>query len=378
MNEAVREQLSKARTQLILNQPFFGALALRLRLIESEQVPTLAVDGKNVYYNPKFVATLSPRLTQSAMAHETLHCALQHIGRVGARDKFKWNCAIDFVTNEHLKESGFEISPSWLLNKDWYGKTAEEIYTLLNDKNCPKPGSGPGSADRKGQGPLCDATGSATGTNDPEEGRRLERDWRIATIQAASAAKQAGKLPANFERFLDELLKPQINWREQLRRFMTEIVKNDFDWTRPNKRLLPYKIVLPTLHSEEPGTIAAVIDTSGSIDDKTLQIFASELDSIHKTVKPSKLYVIYCDAAINKVDEFEPDDIIKLKMYGGGGTDFRPPFKYLKEHSIDPKCLVYLTDLMGPFGDEPEYPVMWACISDLKAPWGETLKLHME
>ena len=70
----------------------------------------------------------------------------------------------------------------------------------------------------------------------------------------------------------------------------------------------------------------------------------------------------------------EPDDTPVFKCHGGGGTDFAPPFKKLEEEDIVPKCLVYLTDLHGPHGPEPGYPVLWVSVTENKvAPWGETL-----
>jgi hypothetical protein len=38
-------------------------------------------------------------------------------------------------------------------------------------------------------------------------------------------------------------------------------------------------------------------------------------------------------------------------------------------------CAIYLTDLMGPHGPEPDFPVLWVCINDSIAPWGETVHI---
>ena len=87
--------------------------------------------------------------------------------------------------------------------------------------------------------------------------------------------------------------------------------------------------------------------------------------------------MIYCDAAVNRVDEFGPDDELKLEMVGGGGTDFRPPFAYVEEHDVEPQCLVYLTDMYGAFPEQsPEYPTMWATFTEnIEAPFGETVRI---
>jgi predicted metal-dependent peptidase len=119
------------------------------------------------------------------------------------------------------------------------------------------------------------------------------------------------------------------------------------------------------------------IDTSGSIDQATLNAFGSEIKAIAQSTRPSKIHVIYCDSEINHVDEFGPNDDLKFEMHGGGGTDFRPPFAYVEEHSITPVCFVYLTDMYGNFGKAPSYPVMWCATTDVIAPWGETVQIEI-
>ena len=85
---------------------------------------------------------------------------------------------------------------------------------------------------------------------------------------------------------------------------------------------------------------------------------------------------MYCDAAVSAHYPLSPDDTPIFKCHGGGGTDFRPPFEMLEEKGIEPRCLIYLTDLCGPHGDPPPYPVLWVCVTDLVAPWGETVPIR--
>ena len=44
-------QFVKARSRLILDQPFFGTLCLRLKPVETEDMPTGAVHGEHLFYN---------------------------------------------------------------------------------------------------------------------------------------------------------------------------------------------------------------------------------------------------------------------------------------------------------------------------------------
>ena len=359
MNTQVTEQLIRARTALILDFPFFGQLALRLKLVEDASVQTLAVDGKHIYYHPDFVAKLSPSLTKSALVHEVGHCVFEHIGRRNGRDPKKWNCAGDYVINAMIKDSGFEIGKGWLYNSAYADMTTDEIYSLL-------PEDSPDN-------PLDDCRDGNPGSNEVDA-----TDWKIATIQAAATAKAMGKLPASMQRFVDELTTPKVNWRDVLRRFVTEISKDDFTWMRPNRRYAAHGLILPSLYSETMGEIVVAIDTSGSIDQDTLNAFGAEIKAIVGSTRPAKTTVIYCDSEVNHVDEFQPNDELHFDMHGGGGTAFYPVVDYVDKNSIRPVCLIYLTDLYGDHSfAPPEYPVMWCCTTEQTASFGETIYIEI-
>lgn len=191
------DQLVRARCALILNQPFFGTLALRLQLKEDNSIPTLAVDGRTMFYNAQFVKSLNANLTKAAVAHEVGHCIFNHIGRRAGRDPRLWNCAGDFVINDMLKQSGFSLGEGWLHNPAYSGMTADHIYDLLKQEaRDGSEGKGPGD-------PLCDIRdGEGGGQIDPV----LANEWKVATIQAAAAAQAQGNLPAPMKRFVDELV----------------------------------------------------------------------------------------------------------------------------------------------------------------------------
>jgi len=87
--------------------------------------------------------------------------------------------------------------------------------------------------------------------------------------------------------------------------------------------------------------------------------------------------VIYCDAAVNHVDTFEPNDELHFDMHGGGGTNFCPPFEYVAENGLKPVCFVYLTDGYGPFPSAPEFPTLWCCTTEVVAPFGETVPIEV-
>ena len=361
-NPLAARKLAAARSKLIMGQPFFGMLALRLALVERSDIPTLAVDGKSVFYNPQFVIDLSNSLCQSAMAHEVMHCVLAHIGRRGSREPKRWNYAIDYAANLVLKDSGFEIGDGWLLDEKYRGMTAEQIYPLLPEK----------LGDGKGSGPLDEVM---DGNADSTETDAIE--WKVATLQAAAAAKAQGKLPAGLDRFVEQSTKAQVDWRAQLRQFITQISKDDYAWSRPNRRYLSAGLYLPGLYSENMGPVVVGIDTSGSITPQVLSAFGSEIRALVQAVRPSELHVVYCDAEVNHVDVFTPHDDMQFKPHGGGGTDFRPVAEYVREKDLSPECVVYLTDGYGPFPERQDVPWLWCMTTDVEAPFGETVRIEV-
>lgn len=370
MNETLKK-LTKARIELLTTQVFWGTLALRLRFREMPEdmraqlkargmIPTMAVDGVNLWYAPEFIDALSFTDTLTVIAHEIGHCMFDHIGRRGDRDPGKWNCAGDHVINNVLVEASFSYDGpgGWLCDPQYKNMTADQVYNLLPDDP---------------EGAMCDIM-----QGDAEAESALQDEWKIAIAQAATLAQQEGKLPASMKRFVNDLLNPKTDWRTQLRRFVTEVSKDDYSWSRPNVMFVAHGLYLPTLHDERMGTIANSIDTSGSITQKMLDIFGGEMVAIRATVAPERMINVYCDVQVNRVDTFNPEDALVFEMCGGGGTDFRPPFKYLQDEDIKPACMIYFTDGYGPFPDTPpEYPVLWAMTTDVQPPWGEVVRVDL-
>lgn len=363
MNEDAKIKLIRARIAMIVKQPFFGTLALRLKLIEDAtlQPPTAAVDGKNLYYHPDWVLENDDAIVQSMVAHEVGHCIFEHIGRRQGRDGTRWNHAGDYVINQILKDSGFTVPPGWLCNPIYANLSTDQVYNAL-------PPDPPGSA-------FDSIRDSMPADADPA---MVADDWGIAAVQAATIASQHGTIPDSLKRFVNEIVQPKADWRSVLRRFMTEQSKEDYSYSRLNRKFASIGIYLPGLYSERMGAMATAIDTSGSISGPILNAFGAEISEIKNQLRPSMLHVIYCDAAVNHVDEYEEFDDPTYVGHGGGGTDFRPPFAYLEEKAVVPQCFVYLTDGYGPFPKHPpEYPVLWLMTTDVIPPFGEVVRIEL-
>ena len=135
VDREVREQLITARVGLLLRASFFGNLATRLKLVNADEwCPTAATDGRNFYYNTRFVKMLRPKEIEFLFGHEVLHCVYDHFGRRGERDPQLWNIANDYCVNQDLKEHNvgeFITSVPCLYDKKYRGMSSEEVYDSL-------------------------------------------------------------------------------------------------------------------------------------------------------------------------------------------------------------------------------------------------------
>jgi predicted metal-dependent peptidase len=111
--------------------PFFGPLNLTEHVEENIHVPTLGVNAERLFFNAMFVQGTNPEILKSALAHEALHILLAHGIRRGTRHPVGWNYATDYVVNLILKNSGFLLSPLFLLSDKYPSMNAETVYDLI-------------------------------------------------------------------------------------------------------------------------------------------------------------------------------------------------------------------------------------------------------
>jgi len=391
-------RIQKARTALVLDHPFFGSLLFRLKDCECRSIKTIATDGLSLYYNPAFVETLNAATLAGTLAHEVMHPALHHHVRRSGREPKRWNMACDYAINPLLVDTGLSLPGGVLLDNRFRGMRAEQIYNLLDSEDAQGSSSGGeenesgGEGSNAGQpfdseanelsapmteggiGQVLDAPVSDKETPTIEE---QIREWDIAVNQATTIARQAGKIPNGLHRTLEGASEAAVDWRELLRRFWSETTPADYSWMRPNRRHLWTGLYLPGVVREGVCEIAIAVDCSGSVSARQLRLFEAELRSILEGQRPERVYVLYFDAVVQKVETYEAGQRIDLNPVGGGGTEFGPCFEWLDDRGIRPQTLVFLTDLYGSFPPSaPVYPVLWASTGSQKAPFGEVISMR--
>lgn len=355
-------------------------------------VPIAATDGLYMYLNVDtwFKYTLPERVFIAA--HEVVHSILNHpitmhmyrrMGKVTsiAGEAMSWDedtaqCAADYIVNDMLVESKIGAlpkdgchDPKLITHKDSFVVAYEKLY-----KKGKKGGGSGGGFDvvlKPGTGEGKDPGQAANERNDQE--------WKTATAAAMATAKAQGKLSDSMKRMFEEVLEPSVSWQDYITGFFVrKLGGGAYNFRRADRRFMLRDIFAPSRSGYGAEAVVVAIDTSGSIEDKTVAMFMGEVAGVLGDVRPRDLHVVWCDAKVHRTDIAEDvEDLRKMRRKGapgGGGTDFRPVFDWVKKMGLTPDALLYLTDMLGTFpGADPGYPVLWGSIEHGKAPFGEVV-----
>jgi predicted metal-dependent peptidase len=402
MSDPIIDKLTTARVGLLLKAPFFGNMATRMQLIDaSEWCPTAATNGRNFYYNKKFIEKLSVKKLEFLFGHEICHCVFDHFGRVGSRDRQLSNIAQDFAVNQILVDEriGDKITEVKICHDPKYrGMAWEEIYDELFEKaekismpdllkqlgdlldeHINEDSSGPGKeGDKEGKG-----KGGMPGMT-KEEAQQIRDEIKEAMIQSAAAAG-AGKTPAGIQRLIKDMTEPKINWRDLVRQEIQSIIRNDYSFARYNRKSAHSGAILPGLKEATTIDIGIAVDMSGSIGEEDATVFLSEVKGIMDQYEDFKVNIWCFDTSIYNHQEITHDnaeDLLEYEPQGGGGTDFDVNYEFMKEQGIQPKKFIMFTDgyPCGSWGDEDYCDTIFIVKGNTEAqsPFGQTVIYEKE
>ena len=381
-------KLTKAKVALVIDQPFFATVLMKLKLIERTDLPTktMATDGLNIYYDPKFVEDHAVDELKFVLCHEVLHVAYEHMARRGGRHAEMWNHACDYVINDVLSKcekvgrmpAGGLLNPQLVAN----GTTSEGVYKLLPE---PEEGDDGGGGDIGGRyrglgegQPLDDHLDPP----DMTEAEKEERSGKVQEImaEAAQAAKMVGKLPAHLKELIDDMLSADHDWEDKLREYMSAPAKIERTFKRPNRRYIWSGLYLPSRGGNRLRQVVIAKDESGSCSNDDQKWFNGTTKKVREDTHPLNTEVLSFTTKITHHEHLdEYDDWIDTTRHGSGGTCIAPVFDRIMEEGWTPDCLIILTDLyIDDFPDiPPDYPVLWVTTSNYTdAPFGEVVKMH--
>jgi predicted metal-dependent peptidase len=316
------EIITKARERLLVRARFLGSIALWLQWIEAPEVGTMATDGRHVWFCRKWCEAQGVRKIMGVIAHEVLHVVNKHHLRRGKRDSDRWNVAADLVINRLLTDDAYELPSDGLFDHErrFSGLPVETVYLRLEQEEqnqqsggddqehqqgragtnsanttavpnrtarnsvpangkTTSPTSGLGDDDiapAKHWGEVRDLTDGSGKTLTQSDLRQAEHDLDVVIRQAAAAAKRAGQYSGALHEIVEASL-DRVDWRDRLRTLFDGTLRSDASWSRPNRRYVQHGTFLPGWQRTGPGTVAFVLDTSGSISAQELALYSGNL-----------------------------------------------------------------------------------------------------
>jgi predicted metal-dependent peptidase len=381
MEDIYTEKIRAAKITLIFKYSFFGQMATKLNVIcDNERIKTAATDGRNFFYNEKFIHLLNKEEMLFLFGHEVLHNVFEHHYRRGSRNPLLWNIAADYVINLILVDAKIGKPPAnkkggVLLDNKYRDMTTEEVYDLLLQKNMSSQELND-LIDR-----LLDDHPECTEGKTPEEIEEIRREMKEKLL---SSAQVAGTLPAGIERYIKSFTEPKINWVEKLRMEIASTLKSDYTFLRVNKKS-NYGgggFILPGSDRTNGIEICVAMDMSGSISDSIAQEFLSEVNGIMSQFDDYKVDIWTFDTEVYNHEQYSSDGGTNIQDYipkGGGGTEFQCNWDYMKKNDITPKIFLMFTDMCpyGSWGDSEYCDTIFVSRGNkgVVAPFGLTIEM---
>jgi predicted metal-dependent peptidase len=388
-------KLAKVKIALMRNPQFalWSGILMVGKTSVSDDVPTACTNGRDEIYGRAFVEKLNEKELAFVILHEAMHKAYRHLTswhKLYKEHPMLANMACDYVINLELhdieKKTGALAFPTLegrklgLLDEKFRGMNTKQVFDLLK-KECEE-----GFDRGDNENPLDEHDWEGAQNLSDEEKEAIEKEIDRAIRQGVMAQKKVGQGAGGLSRELEEMLNPQVNWREVLREYVKSICsgKDASSWRKVNRRFLSSDTYMPTLVSERVGHLVIAVDTSGSIGGRELANFLSEVKGIAEEVTPDKVDLLYWDGEVaghEEYDSYTVGNIINsTKPRGGGGTSPSCVSTYLKDKGIKPECIIMLTDgyVGSDWGRDWEAPVLWTIVgnNDAVAPNGRTVHVN--
>ncbi len=407
---AEARRASALRLQLLDLHPFWGYLLAHLRVVMAPELPAFAATDchRHIWINPWLTCHLSLSQLGFVLVHELGHHLLASADRRRGRQPHRWNCATDFAINriaagiEHPLRAGERLYRSpvgdhpvlgqveILLDVRWDDMIAEAIYEYLEDHQLPAPVSVEvvfegGTSDTSGSIRLPNVTDHGGGLDvhlpgslDAEQ-RQQVRERIGAAVDHAQRSQQRGDIPGQVLRELGLGGHARVPWRRLLHRYAgSALARDDYALHRPDRRFVEHDLVVPGRWSEGIASLVVALDTSASISPALLDMVGAELRVLADLAQ--QVWLIVADARVQQVvDDLDlPSFLAQGRVKGGGGTDHRPVFDWLREHGVRPDVFIGITDLCSRFPQRaPGFPVLWLVPRRHGAvPWGRVVELE--
>ena len=371
MERDFKTKVSRSNVRLMVDKEkkgwgFYASILFKMPMVEKDDIPTMATDGKSIFFNEEWSNTLTEEELDFVRCHEGMHRVLRHHLRVQDRDSNLWNIATDYAINSILKKSGMKMPKDGLYDAKYDGMSAESIYKSIEQnadtREVPKP---------------CNWGQVNPNESMTEEQIKAEENMiRAEVTMAVQGAKDIGNLPSDIKSIIQEIERSQVDWSSVIRRVVGGDQPEDYTYRRPNRRALHcFDMYNPSTMKMSCGDVAVWVDASGSVSTKEKQHALGELQAIAEDMQPNSITIFYGDADVQNIERYERGDVIdQLNSKGGGGTDPMPIFKYIDDNDLNVDSMVCITDMeFNNFPSHVDYPLLWVStnLRAKKPPIGE-------
>mgnify|MGYP003133667789 FL=1 len=389
------DRVTKAHIRIMTSPEFcmFSGVLSIGDITFTKDIPTACTNGRDVMYNPDFIDTMNDKELTFVILHEAIHKVFQHMHmwiRLFKENARLANIAADYVVNSSILEADphnkrCEMPKDALYDPKYNGMTTKQIFELL--KKNPPPQRGQGGS---GKSPQCQGSKGSQETLDSHDWEGAEKmsaeEKKRTQKQIDQALRQGevirGKMSGNVNRGVQELLEPQVNWRELLREFVVTVSrsKDETSFRRPHRRFIGQDIYMPSMVGNTINKVVIAGDLSGSISSETERMFLTEAIQVCKDVNPKSIDLIWWDSRVQGHEvymEGEYDTILqRTKPSGGGGTTVGCVNKFIDSEHLEPDVIIILTDgyVEYDWGGDWKYPTLWAITEKrITSPHGKSI-----
>ena len=356
---ALQRALDQTKSDIFLwgSSAFYGPIMCSVEFQWTRDIGTAATDGSKLYWNDQFFSKSSPVTRKCTLRHELEHVGRLHILRGKGKNPRDWGIACDYIINNAMEDEGWifdEKDISVYIDQQYRGMSEEEVYDRIQSGEI-QPKLAPGA---NFDDDMMEST---------DEEIMAQVSIVIQAVHAATMAGQPGAIPGNIEKVIDKFLSPVIPWEKELRKFMTELKDYYYTWARPDRRYLSQGIYLPSQEDDDGALehLCYYLDVSGSITNKDVVRFNSEVKYIKDELRPKKLTLVLFDTQIKKEIVFNEDDPFdSIVVVGRSGTCLAPVLEHINKHR--PTAAIIFSDLdVDPMGKpQQNIPVLWVRIGN--------------
>ena len=394
----IEQSISRLKIDLVRKRPFYGVILMKLNEIkESSSTYIMSTDGSSIYYNKKYMENLNEAERNFYLLHQLYHCIFMHPSRMINKDIKIANIAADFLVNYYIdieknefKKAGIIISvpkDAYMikdekykleLNKLSFEQLYEKIYNQKENKISATPqqitknnnSNGNNSSTLNIYGNNIDLNKIKSDLILPKNIEKTSSNMRRIIQESiitskVYGSKLIGDMPGSLIRRITELIGTRVPWYKYLRRYLSNIMQDDTSFDTPDKNHIYRKMILPGPYEDENyiEDILFLIDTSGSISEEDLNNFLFQAYNICKDFEANGK-VIFFDSIVQDVFDINKENLNKLPLYGGEGTDVNVALKYVKDKKLKYSCILVLTD--GYFNSPQVFlrNVIWCLTED--------------